>query len=168
MLRFISIRLLELGKIKWILKVFRITLYVRYSYNKITYVSELFYGRLFSRDSVYEIHGEDEKCRYSRECNCSYYGLVFVAWKYNGMNKSWLLLQNRLRQTCNISVFTFIKHLLKQRDVLQIQCFVEKKINHIVLTWTIRFHVKQVKLKPHKFCITWKVVVFSEFFTVPH
>ena len=29
---------------------------------------------------VYEIHGENEECRCSNECNGSYYGLVFIAW----------------------------------------------------------------------------------------
>ena len=43
---------------------------------------------------VYEIHGENEECRCSNECNGSYYGLVFIAWQYNAMNKSWLFLQN--------------------------------------------------------------------------
>ena len=81
--------------------------------------------------------------------------------------KSWLLLQNWLRQTCNVFVFTFAKHLFKWRDVLHVQCFVEKMINHIVLIWTIRFNVKQVKQRPLKVCITWKVVGFSEFYIVP-
>ena len=37
---------------------------------------------------VYEIHGENEECRCSNECNGSDYGLVFIAWQYNAMNKS--------------------------------------------------------------------------------
>ena len=41
------------------------------------------------------------------------------------MNSSWLWLQNWIRQTCN--VFTFIKHLFKLRDVLHIECLVEKE-----------------------------------------
>ena len=110
---------------------------------------------------VYEIHGENKECRYPNECNCSYYGLVFIAWKYNAVNKSWLLLQNWLRQTCN--AFPFVKYLFKQRDVLHVRCFKEKMINHTVLVWTIRFNVKQVKQKPLKVCITWKIVGFLEF-----
>ena len=116
---------------------------------------------------VYEIHGENKECRYSNECNCSYYGLVFIAWKYNAMNTSWLLLQNWLRQTCNVFVFTFINPF-KGRDVLHVQCFVEKVIHHVVLIGTIRFNIKQVKQKPLKVCITWKVIVgFLEFYIFP-
>ena len=37
---------------------------------------------------VYEIQGENQECRYSNECNCSYYILVFIARKYNGMSKT--------------------------------------------------------------------------------
>ena len=37
------------------------------------------------------------------------------------------------RQTCNVFVFTFIKHLIKRKDVLHIGCLVEKVINHIAL-----------------------------------
>ena len=93
--------------------------------------------------------------RYSNECNCSYYGLIFITSKYNAMSKSWLWPQNWLRQTCNVFVFTFIKHIFKRRDVLQIKCLVEKVINHIVLIWTISFNVKQVKQKALKVCIIW-------------
>ena len=39
---------------------------------------------------VYDIHSENKEYRYSNECNCSYYGLVFIPWKYNAMSKSWL------------------------------------------------------------------------------
>ena len=121
----------------------------------------------FIEDFFHEIHGENKECRYSNECNCSYYGLVFIAWKYNATKKSWLLQQNWQRKTCNVFVFSFIKHLLKWSDVLHVQCFVEKVINHIVLIWTIRFNVKQVKQKPLKVCITWKVVRFLEFYIFP-
>ena len=41
-----------LGKIKQTLKVFRITVNVRYWYNEIIYVSKLFYERLFLRFRV--------------------------------------------------------------------------------------------------------------------
>ena len=37
---------------------------------------------------ICEIHGENKECRYSNEYNFSYYGLVFIAWKYNTTNKS--------------------------------------------------------------------------------
>ena len=37
---------------------------------------------------VYEIHSENKEWRYSNECNYSYYGLVFITWNYNAMNKS--------------------------------------------------------------------------------
>ena len=50
----------------------------------------MFYGRLLWKrftTVVYEIQGENKECRYSNECNCSYYGLAFIACKYNGMNK---------------------------------------------------------------------------------
>ena len=116
---------------------------------------------------VYDIHGENIECTYSNECNWFYYRLVFIAWKYNGMNKSWLLLQNWLRQICNVFVFTFIKYLFKRRHVSHVQGFVEKVINHIVLIWTIKFNVKQVKQNPLKVCITWKVVGFLEFYSFP-
>ena len=36
---------------------------------------------------VYEIHGVNKEYRYSNECNCSYYELVFIPWKYNAMSK---------------------------------------------------------------------------------
>ena len=114
----------------------------------------MFYWSLFSR--------------YSNECNCSYYRLIVITWKYNAMNKSWLWPQNWLRQTCNVFAFTFIKHLLKRRDVLHIKCSVEKVINHIALIWTIRFNVKQLKQKPLKVFITWKVIGFLGFYSFPN
>ena len=40
------------------------------------------------------------------------------------------------------------------RYVLRIECLAEEVINHIILIWTIRFNVKQVKQKPLKVCIT--------------
>ena len=43
------------------------------------------------------------------------------------------------RQTCNLFLCTFIKHLFKRRNVLHIGCLVEKLKNHIVLIWTITF-----------------------------
>ena len=46
-------------------------------------------------------------------CNCIQYGLMCITWKYNAMNESQMWLQNWLRQTWNVSVFTFIKHLFK-------------------------------------------------------
>ena len=58
------------------------------------------------------------------------------------MNKSWLYSQLK---TCIVFVFNFVKHLFKQRDVLHIECLVEKMINHIVLIWTRKCNVKQVK-----------------------
>ena len=136
----------------------------RYQYNTIYFLS--FFIRVF----FLEIHGYDwlkTGLRYSNESNCSYYGLIFITWKYNAMNKSWLWPQVWLGQTCNVFVFTFIKHLLKWRDVLYIECLVEKVINHIVLKWRIRFNVKQVKQKPLKVCISWKVVGFLEFYSFP-
>ena len=89
--------------------------------------------------------------------DCSYYGLTLITWKCNTKNESWLWLQNWLRHTCNVVVFTFIKHLFKRRDVLHIRYSVEKMTNHILLTWTIRFNVKEVKQKPLKVCITGKI-----------
>ena len=50
------------------------------------------------------------------------------------MNKSRLLSQNSVRQTCNAFGFKFIKDLIKRKDVLHIGCLVEKVINHIALT----------------------------------
>ena len=82
MLRFISIRLLVLGKIKQTLKVFRITVNVRYWYNEIICFQIVLWKTFF------EIQGKNKECRYCNECNCSYYGLVFIAWKDNGVNKS--------------------------------------------------------------------------------
>ena len=81
-------------------------------------------------------------------------GLMFIAWKYNTMNKSRLWSQNLPRQICKVFVFVFIKHWLKRRNVLHIGCLVEKVINHILLIWTIKFNVKQVKHKPLEVCIT--------------
>ena len=63
--------------------------------------------------------------------------------------------------------FTFIKHLYKQNDVLNIGCLLEKVINHIVLIWTIEFDLKQVNQKPVEICITWKVIGFLEFYIFP-
>ena len=37
---------------------------------------------------VYEIQGENKESGYSNECNYRCYGLVVIAWKYNGMSKS--------------------------------------------------------------------------------
>ena len=50
------------------------------------YFMEYFFLEIYGY--VYEIQGENKECRYSNECNCSYHGLVFIAWKYNEMNKS--------------------------------------------------------------------------------
>ena len=91
-------------------------------------------------------------------------GRTFITCKYNTMNKSRLRLQNWLTQTCNVFVFTFIKHLFKRRDVLHTGCLVEKQRNHIILIWTIKFNVKQVKQKRLDVCITWEVVGFLEFY----
>ena len=90
---------------------------------------------------------------------------MFITWKYHAMNKSRLWSQNLLRQTCNVFVFTFIKHLFKRRDFLHIGCLAEKVISHIVLIWTIKFNLKQVK--PLEVCITWKVTGFLEFYIFP-
>ena len=127
----------------------------------------MFFWSLFSWDQWLCL-GENIERRYSNECNRSYYGSIFITWKYNAMNKSWMWPQNWLRQTCNFFVFTFIKHLLKRRDVLHIKCLVQKVINHIVLIWTIRFNVKQVKQKPLKVCSTWKVIELLEFYVFPN
>ena len=62
---------------------------------------------------------------------------------------------------------TFIKDLFEWKDVLHIWCLVEKLINHIVLKWTIKFNVKQVKQKLLEVCITWKIVGFFEFYIFP-
>ena len=135
--------------------------------NIIRYVSELFYWSIFSWDPWLCLR-ENVECRYSNECNCGYYGLIFITYKYNAVNKTWLWLQNWQRQAWNVFVFTFIKHLFKRRDVLYIEWSVEKVISHIVLIWTIRLNVnKQVKEKPLKVCITWKVVGFWEFCMFP-
>ena len=50
------------------------------------YFMEYFFLEIYGY--VYEIQGENKECRYSNKCNCSYHGLVFIAWKYNEMNKS--------------------------------------------------------------------------------
>ena len=96
----------------------------------------------------------------ANKCSSSWYGLMVITWKYNTMIKSWLWSQSWLRQTCNVFLFTFIKHLFKRRDVLHIGCLVKKKkkmMYHIVLIRTIRFSVEQVKQKPLGVFITWKV-----------
>ena len=100
--------------------------------------------------------GENVECRYSSECHCSYYGLIFVTWKYNAMNKSWLLPQNWLRP----AMFLSLPLCKTYSNGGMIKWFVEQVINHI---WAIRFNVKQAKQKPLKVCITWKVVRFLEF-----
>ena len=87
---------------------------------------------------------------------------MFITCIYYTMNKSQLRLQNWLRQTCNVFVVTF-----KQRAVLHIGCLVEKKINHIVLLWTIKFNVQHIKQKPLEVCITWKNVGFLELYIFP-
>ena len=106
---------------------------------------------------------ENIECRYSDECNCSYYRLIFITRKYNAMNKSWLWPQKLLRPKMflSLSLPLLIKHLFKRRDLLHIKCLVEKLINQLVLIWTITFNVKQVKQKPLKVCLTWKVVRFG-------
>ena len=134
-------------------------------YNKIN-VSELFYWSFFSWDP-WLCFSPNIECRYSNECNCSYYWLIFITWKYSAMNKSWLWLRNWLRQICNVFGFTFIKHLFKRRDVLHIECLLGKMMNHIVLICTMKFNFKQVTQRPLKFCITWKVVGFLEFYILP-
>ena len=112
--------------------------------------------------------GENIESRYSNERYCSYYGLIFIIWKYNAVNKNWMWPQNWLRQSGNVFVFTFTKHLLKRWDVLHIKCLVEKVINHIVLMGPIGLNVKQVKQKPLKVCITSKVIGFLEFYIFPN
>ena len=82
------------------------------------------------------------------------------------MNESQLWVQNWLKQICN-GFFTFVKHLLKQRDILPIGCLVEKLINHIALIETIKFNNKQVKQKPLDVSIIWKVVGCLEFYIFP-
>ena len=72
------------------------------------------------------------------------------------MNKSRLWSQNSLRQTGNVFVFSFSKHLFNRRNVLHIGRLVEKVINPIVLIRTIKFNLKQVKQKPLEFCTSWK------------
>ena len=67
-------------------------------------------------------------------------------------------------QCCNVFVFTFIKHLFKRRDVLNIGCLVEKVTHHIVLIRKIKFSFTQVKQRPLKVSITWKAVGFLEFY----
>ena len=63
----------------------------------------------------------------ANKCSSSWYGLMVITWKYNTMIKSRLWSQSWLRQTCNVFLFTFIKHLFKRRDVLHIGCLVKKK-----------------------------------------
>ena len=62
------------------------------------------------------------------------------------MNKSWLWSQNSLRQSCNVFVFTFIKHTCASVGMFCLleKCLVEKVINHIVLIRKIKFNLKQV------------------------
>ena len=69
-------------------------------------------------------------------------------------------------QCCNVFVITFIKHMFKQRDVLNIGCLVEKVVKHIVLIWTIKCNVRQVTLKFLKVWTTWNVVEFLEFYNL--
>ena len=111
---------------------------------------------------------ENIECRCSNECNFSCYGLIFINWRYNAiMDQSWLWAQNWLKLAWNGFVLTYIKHLFKWRDVLHIECLVEKVINRIVLIWTIWFNIKQVKQKSLKVWITWKVVGFLESYIFP-
>ena len=49
----------------------------------------------------------------------------------------------------------FEETLVQMEVFLHIGCLVE---NHIPILWTMRFNDKQVKQKPSKVCITWKVV----------
>ena len=51
-----------------------------------------------------EIQGENQECRYSNECNYSYYGLVFIARKYNGMNKSIVCILSFLQGEGGVSL----------------------------------------------------------------
>ena len=103
----------------------------------------------------------------ANKCNCSWYGLMFITWKYNAINKTQVWSQNWLRQTCNVFVSSFVKHLLKWRDVLHIGCLVKKMMNQIVLIRTIKFNVKHVKQKPLEVCITWNFVGCLEVYTFP-
>ena len=90
--------------------------------------------------------------------DCSYYGLTFITWKCNTKNKSWLWLQNWLRHTCNVVVFTFIKHLFKRRDVLHIRSLVEKMTNHILLTWQLGLMLRRSNRSLSKFVLPEKFV----------
>ena len=93
---------------------------------------------------------------------------MFITWKCNKWTR--VACGPKIlwgRPTCNVFIFTFIKHLFKRKDVLNIRCLVEKVINHIVLMWTIRFNLKLVNQKPVEVCITWKVIRFLEFYIFP-
>ena len=45
------------------------------------------------------------KLQAANECNYLYYGLMFISWKYNRMNKSRLWSKNWVRKTCNVALF---------------------------------------------------------------
>ena len=68
------------------------------------------------------------------ECYCSYYGLKFITWKYNIMNKSWLWLQNWRRQTCNLQPTFFCLYLLSLSLYLSVIFY---KCNCKLLVWVI-------------------------------
>ena len=48
-----------------------------------------------------------------------------------------------------------------------LDALVEKMINHVVLIWTVKFNVKQVKEKSLEVCATSKVIWFLEFYIFP-
>ena len=60
-------------------------------------------------------------------------------------------------QCYNAFVFTFIKHLPKQRDVLKIGCLVEKATYQIVLIWATKFNFKQSNRGLLKFVLPEKL-----------
>ena len=101
------------------------------------------------------------KLQAANECNYLYYGLMFISWKYNRMNKSRLWSKNWVRKTCNVALFLSLSLLntCSNREMF----WILDVTHHIVLIWTIKFSFKQVKQRPLKVCIAWKVVGFLEF-----
>ena len=72
-------------------------------------------------------------------------------------------MQNWTRQTCNVFVFTCIKHLFKWRDVLHIECLEEKMINHIVLYEQLSLMLSWSNWSLSKFVLPGKLKDFWNF-----
>ena len=73
---------------------------------------------------VYEIQGENQECRYSNECNCSYYGLgpqvlEGGCWQRGGdfFQRGWcnFHIKNNERISKNL-IYLMTKKVYKQKD----------------------------------------------------